>query len=162
MIGTICLCLASSWINFILLMIRTNLCRYYGYRNMQKSCDPRVEALASRKELFENRIVLDIGCNIGHVTYLIARDFSPKSIHGIDLDNHLIQIARKNLRFSCNSNSPGVDNMLKGIDLSSVSSQPIRETSNSSSFPYNVSFMHVGITPQVDSLKLAMKKLSCN
>jgi len=42
--------------------------------------------------------VLDVGCNVGHFTLLIARDFSPRKIVGIDIDGSLIECARKNVR----------------------------------------------------------------
>lgn len=42
--------------------------------------------------------VLDIGCNSGQLTLLIARDYEPRKIVGIDIDDSLIRIARKNIR----------------------------------------------------------------
>lgn len=42
--------------------------------------------------------MLDIGCNTGQVTSVIARDFHPRLITGIDIDPHLIGVARKNIR----------------------------------------------------------------
>jgi 7SK snRNA methylphosphate capping enzyme len=42
------------------------------------------------REWFENKDVLDIGCNAGHVTLCVARDFNPKQIVGIDIDPKLI------------------------------------------------------------------------
>lgn len=72
-----------------------NYNRYYGYRNVQE-CDPRIELLP--KDFFEGKCVLDIGCNIGHITLTIARDYHPKQIVGIDIDPSLIKIATKNIR----------------------------------------------------------------
>lgn len=50
-----------------------------------------------KKEWFEGRSVLDIGCNRGHITYAIARLFSPKFIVGIDIDLKMINMANRDL-----------------------------------------------------------------
>jgi len=42
--------------------------------------------------------VLDVGCNVGHLTLLIARDFEPRKIVGVDIDEELIKVARTNVR----------------------------------------------------------------
>lgn len=46
---------------------------------------------------FENRNVLDIGCNDGTITLLIALKYFPKLIRGIDIDYTLINKAVENL-----------------------------------------------------------------
>lgn len=73
-----------------------NYNRYYGYRNEPMSPDVRLECF--RKEWFADKDVLDIGCNVGHVTLTIARDFDPHQIVGIDIDKNLIKSAIKNIR----------------------------------------------------------------
>lgn len=45
--------------------------------------------------------MLDIGCNAGYITLWIAREFSPNRILGIDIDAHLVGVARKNIRHYC-------------------------------------------------------------
>ena len=67
------------------------------------------------KEWFYKKNVLDIGkaylfrqqvftgCNVGYLTLSIARDYSPRRILGIDIDEHLIGVARKNIRHYCDS-----------------------------------------------------------
>lgn len=75
--------------------------RYYGYRNPDDE-DYRLKVLAERRNLFYNKDVLDIGCNIGHVTFSVARDFGAKSIVGMDIDHKLINIARKNVQYYVN------------------------------------------------------------
>jgi len=72
-----------------------NYNRYYGYRNANQN-DCRLDCLKS--EWFGNKDVLDIGCNVGHMTLAIAKNFDPKKIVGIDIDNSLIKIANKNVR----------------------------------------------------------------
>ncbi|ODM92136.1 7SK snRNA methylphosphate capping enzyme [Orchesella cincta] len=73
-----------------------NYKQYYGYRTTADGDDPRLWIL--KKEWFRGKDVLDIGCNIGHVTLSIARDFEARRVHGIDIDNNLITTARKNIK----------------------------------------------------------------
>lgn len=78
-----------------------NYNRYYGYRNGNNSKsnfnqdDPRLSKFD--KEWFLNKQVLDIGCNVGHVTLSIAKDFMPSKITGLDIDSELIRLAKQNL-----------------------------------------------------------------
>lgn len=73
-----------------------NYKQYYGYRTTPDGDDSRLWIL--KKEWFRGKDVLDIGCNIGHVTLSIARDFEARRVHGIDIDNNLITTARKNIK----------------------------------------------------------------
>ncbi|XP_065206762.1 7SK snRNA methylphosphate capping enzyme-like [Planococcus citri] len=149
-----------------------NYNQYYGYRNINECVDPRIAAFHRRKELFENKDVLDIGCNIGHVTYIIARDLNPKSVLGIDIDNSLINIARKNRRHYCNnlsSTSTCVPNSVPESENSQKSSEngnvlmkketdsPTPALSNESTirclqFPDNISFIHGNYVLDHDNL----------
>jgi 7SK snRNA methylphosphate capping enzyme len=49
-------------------------------------------------EWFKDRRVLDIGCNAGYLTLDIAKTMQPRWILGIDIDEHLVGVARKNIR----------------------------------------------------------------
>jgi len=105
--------------------------------------------------------VLDIGCNIGHVTFSVARDFGSKSVVGMDIDRKLINIARKNVQYYINDtaqssshlaqkkvfdlrnrNDPNCDNVTKLLPLQY---HPIELVSNTNheQFPFNVSFVQV-------------------
>lgn len=120
---------------------------YYGYRNTEGHTDPRLEAFRLCERLFVNKDVLDIGCNIGHITYSVARDFGAKSVLGIDIDNKLIRIARKNVRYYCCTTSPAVTDLLENCNI--TSSQPsVNGTGNKLSFPNNISFLHVSSTQE--------------
>lgn len=67
--------------------------------------------------MFEGKDILDIGCNVGHVTLSVARDFGAKSVTGIDIDPKLIAIARKNVKYYVkNSESPKPD-QVNGIEV---------------------------------------------
>lgn len=80
--------------------------RYYGYRNPQNELDPRLRCFYHHRHLFEGKDILDIGCNIGHITLSIARDFRARSIVGMDIDKNLISIARKNIKHYVLSDVP--------------------------------------------------------
>lgn len=86
-----------------------NYTRYYGYRNPMHEEDLRLKCFMQRPELFQDKDVLDIGCNIGHVTLMVARDLGARSVVGIDIDRKLIDIARKNVRHyvKCAESPPG-------------------------------------------------------
>lgn len=76
-----------------------NYDRYYGYRNQGASeKDPRLSLF--RKEWFENKDCLDIGCNTGQVTIALARDFNARRVVGLDIDGKLVATARKNIHRS--------------------------------------------------------------
>lgn len=72
-----------------------NYCKYYGYRN--PSCeDGRLRVL--KAEWFRGRDVLDLGCNVGHLTLSIACKWGPSRMVGLDIDPQLIHSARQNIR----------------------------------------------------------------
>lgn len=60
--------------------------------------DLRIELLRQYPEYFQDKQVLDIGCNSGLVTINFTKSLLPKSVLGIDIDEHLIDAARKNLQ----------------------------------------------------------------
>jgi len=73
-----------------------NYDRYYGYRQViVAGCDGRVSVL--KQPMLKDKLCLDIGCNIGKVTFDIARKFAPKKITGIDIDASLVKRAQDSL-----------------------------------------------------------------
>uniref|UniRef100_A0A1A9ZFS5 RNA methyltransferase n=1 Tax=Glossina pallidipes TaxID=7398 RepID=A0A1A9ZFS5_GLOPL len=74
-----------------------NYKRHDGFRNLNEFIDVRLKVFQRFPELFKDKDVLDIGCNIGQMTISIAQKLSPKSILGIDIDKELISQARRNL-----------------------------------------------------------------
>ncbi|XP_044753300.1 7SK snRNA methylphosphate capping enzyme bin3-like isoform X2 [Coccinella septempunctata] len=87
-----------------------NYNRYYGYRNQNNEIDHRLKVFSHHPFLFQDKDILDIGCNIGHVTLSVARDFGARTVIGIDIDDKLISIARKNIKHYVKSvNSPRAD-----------------------------------------------------
>ncbi|CAN4097445.1 unnamed protein product [Withania somnifera] len=74
-----------------------NYRNYYGYRiGQDMGEDPRLKAM--KKEWFEGKSCLDIGCNSGVITIAIAQKFNCRSILGIDIDEARIQDAYWTLR----------------------------------------------------------------
>ncbi|ESO06888.1 hypothetical protein HELRODRAFT_110926 [Helobdella robusta] len=82
-----------------------NYNRYYGYRNPSREPDGRLSLM--KKEWFEGKNILDVGCNVGQVTLAIATNFLPKTIVGMDIDRELILVAKKNIRHCLIDNSDG-------------------------------------------------------
>lgn len=119
-----------------------NYSRYYGYRSPALEEDVRLSCFP--QSFFQGKDVLDIGCNIGHVTLLLARDWRPKRIVGLDIDGKLINIAKKNVKHYIRHK-----NLLGSTSKSS--SQTASNNGNSFNsallsdelFPNNVMFMQV-------------------
>ncbi|XVE98126.1 hypothetical protein REPUB_Repub03eG0078500 [Reevesia pubescens] len=71
-----------------------NYKNYYGYRigpGRETEEDPRIKVL--KKEWFEGKDCLDIGCNSGVITIQIAKKYKCKSVLGLDIDSGLIEDA---------------------------------------------------------------------
>ncbi|XP_073827722.1 U6 snRNA methylphosphate capping enzyme Amus [Musca autumnalis] len=102
-----------------------NYSQYYGYRNKDKDFhDIRLDVFEKHQELFENKEILDIGCNSGFITMEFAKLFPVKSIVGLDIDKHLINQAIKHL--TRHKKSLPMNNELR----------------KQQKFPFNVSFVH--------------------
>ncbi|XP_015605284.1 probable RNA methyltransferase bin3 [Cephus cinctus] len=155
-----------------------NYNRYYGYRNMHQDVDTRLTIFAQRKELFYGKDVLDIGCNIGHITLSVAREFSARSVTGIDIDRKLINIARKNIKHYVNcvrspigSNDDNVAGATSGhpavphkecdasfypmsmpINYGPVDIPGFTKNKNHKGFPYNVTFVQGNYVLEDDAL----------
>lgn len=74
-----------------------NYDRYYGYRHLNEFMDVRLKVFLKNPQLFKEKDVLDIGCNVGLLTIAAGKTLHPKSIIGLDIDKTLITRARKNL-----------------------------------------------------------------
>ncbi|CAJ0920098.1 unnamed protein product, partial [Mesorhabditis belari] len=126
-----------------------NFDRYYGIRLDAGQRDSRLEVL--RKEWFEKKTILDIGCNVGLITIAIAKDYAPRRILGIDIDDHLIGVARKNIRHYCDESIE-----IKGKYPASFSQQfgPVAHlpTTFKTKFPDNVWFRRENYVLQSDEL----------
>ncbi|GMI72895.1 hypothetical protein like AT5G51130 [Hibiscus trionum] len=88
-----------------------NYKHYYGYRigpGAEKEEDPRIKVF--KKEWFEGKDCLDIGCNSGVITIQIAKKYNCDSILGIDIDSGLIEEAFWHLRKFVKMQSAGKKN----------------------------------------------------
>ncbi|XP_066326723.1 probable RNA methyltransferase At5g51130 [Miscanthus floridulus] len=98
-----------------------NYKNYYGYRiDRNVGEDPRLEAF--KKQWFENKDCLDIGCNQGLVTIGLAMKFNCRSILGVDIDSGLIETAKWNLRRIMRQDKVATKNV-KAQELSGSPSQ---------------------------------------
>lgn len=70
---------------------------YYGYRCERNAEDLRLSAFIQYGDLFNNKEVLDIGCNDGSLTIALAKRLTVNFIVGLDIDANLIARARKNV-----------------------------------------------------------------
>ncbi|XP_034156794.2 LOW QUALITY PROTEIN: 7SK snRNA methylphosphate capping enzyme [Pangasianodon hypophthalmus] len=73
-----------------------NYNQYYGYRNPGAIEDARIRVF--KPEWFQGKEVLDLGCNTGHMTLTIAKNWRPARIVGLDIDGALIHAAKQNIR----------------------------------------------------------------
>lgn len=118
--------------------IHGNYNRYYGYRNPKMEVDDRLRKF--QPEWFEGKDVLDIGCNVGHITLAIARDFQPRRIVGMDIDHNLIRSARHNIRnFMSSVHNVGRYPASSTISYGPIEAPPVADVSTR--FPRNVMFM---------------------
>eukprot|EP01112_Ceratiomyxa_fruticulosa_P020714 TRINITY_DN7139_c0_g2_i4.p1 TRINITY_DN7139_c0_g2~~TRINITY_DN7139_c0_g2_i4.p1 ORF type:complete len:395 (-),score=89.96 TRINITY_DN7139_c0_g2_i4:183-1367(-) len=79
------------------LYVYGNYKEYYSSRtpgdsSQEFSVDPRMNFF--KKEWFEGRDCLDIGCNAGHLSIYIAYNYQPRSILGVDIDPYLVKLAQ--------------------------------------------------------------------
>lgn len=82
---------------------------YYGYRIGIQYDDIRFVLFKEYfSHLFENKRILDIGCNVGAVTLNIGRYMKPEHIVGIDIDPTLIKKARHQLQFYYSLQKPHI------------------------------------------------------
>ena len=116
-----------------------NYNQYYGYRNGRKT-DPRLELL--RREWFTDKEILDIGCNIGHVSLSIGRDCNPVRVVGVDIDRTLIKIATKNARHY-QEKHPAEKHYPNSLPALFGPLDPPIDKNGRKIFPHNVKFIQV-------------------
>ncbi|KAJ1967330.1 hypothetical protein IWQ62_001931 [Dispira parvispora] len=83
-------------------LIHGNYSNYYGYRHQGdathgRELDPRLMTL--EPDWVTGKRVLDIGCNAGFVTTSLALNFHPLWAVGVDIDENLVQKAKRHLNF---------------------------------------------------------------
>jgi 7SK snRNA methylphosphate capping enzyme len=74
-----------------------NYDKYYYNRYLEALKDPRLNLI--KREWFENKKCLHIGCNDGLITIMLAVIYQPKTISGIDIDYKLVKKAIKNVKY---------------------------------------------------------------
>ncbi|GFY68468.1 7SK snRNA methylphosphate capping enzyme [Trichonephila inaurata madagascariensis] len=106
--------------------------------------DPRLRFF--NPELFEDKDILDIGCNTGQLTLHIARYWHPNKIIGIDIDKKLIDKAQQKIRFRLSEEiAVGQDFPEYMASMYGSLSKLVKSVSNSRrEFPNNINFFEVG------------------
>ena len=128
--------------------IHGNYDRYYGKRNPHFD-EPDCRLKCFHKDWFDGKDVLDIGCNIGHVTLSVAKDFSPRKIVGMDIDGKLISVARKNIRHYMSAEEMKSGDKRFPISMAltygPLAGPPFAGGTDHPVFPNNVSFVQVSL-----------------
>ncbi|KAI8889287.1 Bin3-domain-containing protein [Backusella circina FSU 941] len=90
---------------------------YTSYYTARRKGDRRLNLL--EPNLFEDKRVLDIGCNSGNISILIAKEYQPSFIKGVDIDPKLISKAETNLRMTYSLGKPenGPKEKVEKLDL---------------------------------------------
>ncbi|NXD60211.1 MEPCE enzyme, partial [Corvus moneduloides] len=133
-----------------------NYCKYYGYRNPDVE-DARLRAL--RPEWFAGKEVLDVGCNVGHLTLSIAKRWAPARVVGLDIDGRLIRSARQNIRHylseGLGADGDAAGGARKGFPAALLASRgPIAapqlppDGPGAADFPHNVVFVTGNYVPE--------------
>ncbi|KAF7726580.1 hypothetical protein EC973_008625 [Apophysomyces ossiformis] len=122
-------------------------------RNKGRDHDSRLDLLDA--SLFEKKQVLDIGCNSGNISIIIAQRYKPAFLKGVDIDPYLINKAQSVLRIAYSLQNPDEDvDKTQAIDLSMRFHHFPRSMTNlfgfipmatppsytSTEFPHNVQF----------------------
>nr|XP_017008361.2 probable RNA methyltransferase CG1239 [Drosophila takahashii] len=75
-----------------------NYKHYYGKRILDKDFhDIRLDVLGTQPNLFRGKQLLDIGCNSGHLSIQIVKNFEAKSLVGLDIDRGLVKDAQSTI-----------------------------------------------------------------
>ncbi|OWF41071.1 7SK snRNA methylphosphate capping enzyme-like [Mizuhopecten yessoensis] len=127
-----------------------NYNRYYGYRNPDTADDHRL--ISFKKEWFEGKDAIDIGCNVGHVTLAIAKEMHPRKVIGIDIDSSLIAAARKNVRHYISKENTGSFPISNTLSYGPIAAPPVNEANSHPKFPHNVVFVQGNYVPEREEL----------
>lgn len=136
-----------------------NYTRYYGYRNPNFDQDRRLKCL--NQDWFEGKDVLDIGCNVGHVTLSIARFLNPRRIVGMDIDGKLIHAAKKNIRYYLSSQDDvevGKFPISNPVTFGPITAPPVCESTENPGFPHNIMFNEANYVLETDEQLEAEKE----
>jgi ribosomal protein L11 methylase PrmA len=79
-----------------------NYDKYYYRRYLEALKDPRMGIF--KEEWFKDKKCLDIGCNIGTLTIMIAVMYQPDIIDAVDIDYRLVKKAIKNMKYVVRNN----------------------------------------------------------
>ncbi|SOV16126.1 bicoid-interacting protein BIN3, putative [Plasmodium sp. gorilla clade G2] len=99
----------------------------YDSENIYYIYDHRLNHINKyHKDIFKEKVILDIGCNCGIVSFLLGLNFECRVVNAIDIDNNIITKNIKLLRlfiefiFIYNSERHMLDFFLKNKDISKI------------------------------------------
>ena len=116
---------------------------YSHYYHLNKIQDPRLSLF--KKEWFENKYCLDIGCNTGFITCWVSKNYAPRHITGIDIDCALIKIAKKTARQNCVPRSKDIRRFPLSFELTYGPIGLTQLLNKKKVFPDNIKFIVVSI-----------------
>jgi 7SK snRNA methylphosphate capping enzyme len=127
-----------------------NYNRLYYKKYIESMKDERLNIL--KAEWFKDKRCLDIGCNDGTLTLMIAVSYEPKLIEGIDIDYRLIKTAVKNMKYITRNNlsESYINNLILADERNRKDNNIVEQILNNSE-DYSE---HV----QVDKIKLQLKE----
>uniref|UniRef100_A0A8C5LP69 RNA methyltransferase n=1 Tax=Leptobrachium leishanense TaxID=445787 RepID=A0A8C5LP69_9ANUR len=137
-----------------------NYCRYYGYRNPSWTEDARLRVL--RPEWFRGKSVLDIGCNVGHLTLCVAKNMGASRVVGLDIDVQLVHAAKQNIRHYLSESTKG-DSVFPSSfvttrgPIAAPGFLPKGDEEKKKEFPHNVVFLQGNYVVDRDELVKAQK-----
>ncbi|KAG2180484.1 hypothetical protein INT44_003488 [Umbelopsis vinacea] len=122
---------------------------YSSRRDKGQKDDPRMHMLDP--SLVTDKTVLDIGCNSGNLTIILAMKYKPTHVVGIDIDPNLIHSARTHLKLAYSLRNPDSEEVDLDIGFKyhyfphSMSTMfgflpTLPARSSPKGFPYNVEF----------------------
>ncbi len=111
--------------------------KQYNRRRKIGPDDPRLKLL-SKEWTSDGGRVLDIGCNDGALTSLIAQRYAKARVLGVDIDEELVKRAQQRIADKIRTLEKGGDKLEQTNKESSAADE--NESSEKRVFPYNLSF----------------------
>jgi len=134
--------------------VHGNYNQYYGYRNANQAEDGRIRYF--KEDWFRSKQVLDIGCNIGHISITVGKKFAPSRLVGVDIDKELVSVAKKNIKHYMNSRPDKSTKYPRSFGKQFGALNPLSLHANGADkikeFPHNLEFYALNYVPETDQL----------
>eukprot|EP00249_Psilotum_nudum_P014777 c24998_g1_i1 orf=273-1361(-) len=111
------------------IFIYGNYAGYYGYRlDRTFREDPRLKHF--KKQWFEGKDCLDVGCHEGYLTIAIVQEFSCKSMLGVDIDRALVGKAKRHLEIKARVLQTGNEKLQYAEDFEQINVSSCEESAS--------------------------------